>query len=189
MTWTAPMTAVSGAVLSASQFNTYVRDNLNETAPAKVTAKGYYWVPTGTNAIAARKLVSTSDNTTISIEIGTAFGWVDGGGPSVSATTGSAALVFLSAKMSNEGDDRASGVGYAVTGATSIPIVSGADGQKSMLVDGIDPAAGLGNGIRMGASFLVTGLNPGTNVFTMKYVQSASNLTWYGQREIIVLPL
>ena len=31
------MTAVSGSVYTAAQFNTFVRDNLNETAPAKAT--------------------------------------------------------------------------------------------------------------------------------------------------------
>ena len=34
MAWTAPMTAVSGSVLTAAQWNTNVRDNLLETAPA-----------------------------------------------------------------------------------------------------------------------------------------------------------
>ena len=35
MTWTAPMTAVAGAVYTAAQWNTSIRDNLNETAVAK----------------------------------------------------------------------------------------------------------------------------------------------------------
>ena len=54
MAWSAPMTAVSGSVLTAAQFNTYVRDNLNETAPAKATAAGQIFVSTAANAIAAR---------------------------------------------------------------------------------------------------------------------------------------
>ena len=37
MAWTAPMTAVATAVFTATQFNTYIRDNLLETAPAKAT--------------------------------------------------------------------------------------------------------------------------------------------------------
>ena len=54
MAWTAPRTAVAGATFSAAQFNANVRDNLNETAPAKATAASQLFVSTGPNAIAAR---------------------------------------------------------------------------------------------------------------------------------------
>ena len=54
MAWTAPMTAVANAVFTAAQFNTHVRDNLLETAPAKATTTGGYFVATGTNTIVQR---------------------------------------------------------------------------------------------------------------------------------------
>jgi hypothetical protein len=54
VTWSAPMTAVANSTFTAAQFNQYVRDNLNETAPAKATSAGSYFVADGVNSIAER---------------------------------------------------------------------------------------------------------------------------------------
>lgn len=51
MSWTAPRTFVTGELETASIFNTHLRDNLLETAPAKVTTKGDSVWGTGANAI------------------------------------------------------------------------------------------------------------------------------------------
>lgn len=51
MTWTAPRTWVTTELITSSQMNTHVRDNLLETAPAKVTTKGDSVWATGANAI------------------------------------------------------------------------------------------------------------------------------------------
>lgn len=51
MTWTAPRTFVTGELETASIFNTHLRDNILETAPAKVTTKGDSVWGTGANAI------------------------------------------------------------------------------------------------------------------------------------------
>src|SRR3546814_19340432 len=64
MAWTAPMTAVANTVFTAAQFNQHVRDNLNETAPAKATAAGGYFVATGVNAIAQRIADGNTDTNT-----------------------------------------------------------------------------------------------------------------------------
>lgn len=50
MSWTNPKTWLS-AVLSAADMNTHVRDNLLETAPAKVTTAGDIVYATGANAL------------------------------------------------------------------------------------------------------------------------------------------
>lgn len=52
MAWTAPRTWVTDEIPGASEMNTHVRDNMNETAPAKVTTKGDLTPATGANAIA-----------------------------------------------------------------------------------------------------------------------------------------
>lgn len=52
MTWTAPATAVTGDVIPASFWNTNGRDNLLETAVAKVTTAGDLVQATGANALA-----------------------------------------------------------------------------------------------------------------------------------------
>lgn len=51
MVWTAPKTWTS-VVLPVSDLNTHVRDNFNETAPAKAVAAGDLFRATGANAIA-----------------------------------------------------------------------------------------------------------------------------------------
>lgn len=50
--WTAPRTWVASAILTAAQLNTHVRDNLLETAVAKVTTAGDIAQATGANALA-----------------------------------------------------------------------------------------------------------------------------------------
>ncbi len=52
MTWQAPATAVTGDIITAAFWNTNGRDNLNETAPAKVTTAGDLVYATGANALA-----------------------------------------------------------------------------------------------------------------------------------------
>jgi hypothetical protein len=61
------MTAVSGAALTAAQWNTHVRDNLLETGPAKVSASNQFLISSGPNSLQAVSLqrpaqdVSTAD--------------------------------------------------------------------------------------------------------------------------------
>ena len=52
MAWTSPRTWVAGETVTASLLNTHLRDNLLETAPAKVTAAGDIVYATGANALA-----------------------------------------------------------------------------------------------------------------------------------------
>lgn len=52
MAWTAPRTWVSGETVTAAQLNTHLRDNMLETAPAKVTTAGDIVYATGANALA-----------------------------------------------------------------------------------------------------------------------------------------
>lgn len=51
MAWTAPKTWAIAELVTASQLNTHLRDNLLETAPGKVTTKGDSVWGTGANAI------------------------------------------------------------------------------------------------------------------------------------------
>lgn len=59
MAWTAPITFVNG-MLPASQLNQMLRDNMNETAPAKATTAGSYFASSGLNSIAEREVLNTS---------------------------------------------------------------------------------------------------------------------------------
>ena len=52
MSWTAPRTHVTGEITTASILNIHLRDNLLETAPAKVTTAGDLVQATAANALA-----------------------------------------------------------------------------------------------------------------------------------------
>ena len=179
MAWSAPMTAVAGATFSAAQFNQYVRDNLNETVPAKVSAAGQYAVATAANAIAARALgsatVATAETST-----STSYADISGGtvGPSVTVTTGTSALVFLKCGMENSSANAGTFMGFAVSGASSITAADTA----AVNIAGVAAA----NRLRIGGVFRVT-LTAGSNTFVAKY-KVASGTGTFVQRDLIVMP-
>lgn len=181
MAWSAPMTAVINNVWTSAQWNTYVRDNMLETAAAKAATAGGYFVATGANAIAQRTsggaVVATAQTTTSATYTDLATT-----GPSVTATTGTQALVFLQAAMSIDVNESWVGCSFAVSGATTIS----AGNSWAVSLDGV-PA---NNTVRRGVSRLVTGLTAGSNTFTMKYkVATAGNTGTFQYRELIVIPL
>lgn len=183
MAWTAPMTAIAGNAFTAAQFNTHIRDNLLETAPAKATASGRYMVTTGANAIAER--VPSEATIATSQDLSTTGTWTDlpTPGPTVTVTTGSKALVIVGADLSRDAASATSSVrmSFAVSGATTI-----AAGFSTNFA-----GAGLwqGNGSVLTGSraTLLTNLTPGSNTFTAKYYVSAATGT-FSNRQLIVLP-
>lgn len=178
MAWTAPMTAVANSAFTAAQFNTYVRDNLNETAAAKATAAGQIFVATGVNSIAARTptgdAINTSETTT-----STSFTDLATIGPTVTVTTGTSALVFQTARVANTGG-LSSYMGHAVSGATTLsPSV-----DNSLIAD-----PGSGNLQRSSAlAFRAGDLTAGTNIFTAKYQVDGGTGT-FSYRRLVVIPL
>jgi hypothetical protein len=178
MAWTAPLTWVSGAVLTAAQLNQQVRDNMNETAPAKATAANQLFVSTGVNAIAARTptsaAVDTSETTT-----STSFTALTTPGATVSVTTGTKAAVAITATMSNSSANEFCLAGYAVSGATTIAATDAA---------GIAHTSATSNSLHQGSFFYPVTLTAGTNVFTMQYRVSAGTGTFL-RRRLYVFPL
>lgn len=175
MTWSAPMTAVAGATFSAAQFNQYVRDNLNETGPAKVSAAGQLLVSTAANAIAARTpggQVVVASQTTAS----TTYANLTTTGPTFAATTGTQAWVWFGCAISNSAAN-SSRASVAVSGASSIA----ANDQWALINIGT-------SALRMFSGHLFTGLTPGSNTFTMQYDVSAGTGT-FANRELMVFPL
>jgi hypothetical protein len=183
MAWTAPMTAVSGSVFTAAQFNQFVRDNLNETAPAKATTAGQYFVADGANSITARQVVGATDLNSGSTT-GTSFGDLDGPalvGPSVTLTTGSQALVYYHTQATNSGAGSAR-ASVEVTGATSIAT---ADNRSVATFGSADNGLGAGTTVLYSDGLALT---PGSNTFTMKYRVSSGTGT-FDDRRLIVMPL
>jgi len=175
MSWSAPMTAVAGATFSAAQFNQYVRDNLNETGPAKVTAANQVLVSTAANALTARSPDRTSVTASQSTAV-TTYTDLTTVGPAVTQTTGTKAIVWCSALISNSGAN-SSRMSVAVSGASSVA----ADDQWAAINVGTSAN-------RFGSGHLFSGLTSGSNIFTAKYNASAGTAT-FANRELVVFPL
>lgn len=60
MAWTSPLTWAVGQLVTAAQLNTHLRDNMNETAPAKVTTAGDIVYATAANTLARLGIGSTN---------------------------------------------------------------------------------------------------------------------------------
>lgn len=160
MAWSAPPTAVTGAVITAAFWNTGGRDNLNDldrrTSPTEAT------VNTG-----------QSTSSTSYTDLATA-------GPAVTVTIGATgkALVAIYTSAANTTNNYAL-AGYAVSGATTAAASDLASIQHGSSV-----------AIRAGATLLHLGLNAGSNTFTMKYRKDAGAGTAdFTGRRILVTPL
>ena len=171
------MTAVSGSVLTAAQWNTYVRDNLNETAPAKATAAGQIFVSTAANSIAARTVAAdyvATQETTAS----TTYGDLATSGPAVTATTSASAIVAIYANMFNTSGN-AHWMSYDISGATS----DSANDNRALQLQGT-------GGQHVGATFFHSSiLTPGVNTFTAKYRCSTAGNATFSVRRLMVIPM
>jgi hypothetical protein len=180
MAWTAPMTAASGTVWTAAQYNTHIRDNLLETMPAKATAANRIFASTGPNAIAERvpssASVATSQTTT-----STSYTNLATVGPAVTVTTGTKAIAFGQAYMENNTTNVASAFSIAVSGATTLA-ASDVGCARSVVT-------GSTQSNHWGFAHMFDTLNAGSNTFTMQYKVTAASTGTFANRELIVIPL
>lgn len=185
MAWTAPMTAVANTVFTAAQFNTHVRDNLLETAPAKASTVSGYFVATGTNAIAQRVAQTASNTTDTGTTTSTTYtSTLTSGGtnPAITVTTGERALICLSVDMENT--TATSGfthMAYSVGGATTL---SSSDNFSAYFetITAIQSLRATYSHVHVR-----TGLTPGSNIFTLQY-KTSSGTASYQRRHISVIP-
>jgi hypothetical protein len=179
MAWTSPMTAVDNQELTVALYNTNVRDNFLELAPAKATASGGFFVSTGTQAIAERlpalARVDTSESTTSATYVDLATV-----GPTVTLKTGREAIIFYSAMASSANADAAAIYSFEIVGDLN------EDGGHRIIYDG-KGAGGLSRGYGI---YHTTGLEPGTNTFRMKYRSGSGGVSaTFSNRQIAVFPL
>lgn len=181
MAWTSPMTAVANSAFTAAQFNTHVRDNLLETAVAKATTSGTYFVGTGVNAIAERTAKSDSiDPGTAQTTTSTSYTNLTTPGPTVTVTTGTKALVLISCYVFNTNSGEACYVSVAVSGATTID----ADDVWCLQYES-NSSQDVLNATRA----RMFDLTAGSNTFTMKYrVSGPSGTGTFRRRELTVIP-
>lgn len=184
MAWNTPTTATANTTFTAGHFNNYVRDNFLEVMPAKATTKGSIFVGTGANSIADRiPVIGTPINSDPQTTTQTAYDPLWSFGPSVTATTGSSALVFIQARVRNLTTNNSAFVSYSVEYNTSIP----ADDSRS-----ISSIGEVGSGGNRCSVFLHSEgnlpLNPGSNRFTLRY-RVGGGEGEYARRRIVVVPL
>lgn len=177
MAWTTPATYTDGAVLTGAQMN-LIRDNLNETAPAKATTAGGIFVATGANAIAQR-IPTTASVITNESTTSTTFAALTTPGPAVTVTTGTQAIVLISAQGANNTVSAAAYSSFAVSGATT---TAASDDFAIYTVSSISNDA---QGVSK-AEFV--SLTAGSNTFTMQY-RASSGTAQYRRRKITVIPL
>lgn len=184
MAWTAPMTAVSNATFTAAEFNAHIRDNLNETEVAKANTKHNYFVSTAANTITTRKSASKYEH---GIYTTSSTSYVDLPSSSVTLTTGTSAIVWISAGIANTTTNASGSVSFRVSGATTI-----ASSDDWMIA--VDGNTGHSNQWepydehnRRGIAKMVT-LTAGSNTFTMQ-AKVGSGTGYFNNRDIVVLPL
>lgn len=147
MAWTTPMTFSAGAVLTAAQLNTHLRDNMNETAAATASSAGDLVYADAANSMGSRlahpgqsrMLVSDASNglawrqpaEDVNFSGGSASGassatsyteaWLAGEDlPSVTVTTGTRAIVVVSVYHArNDTAGSTISISSSVSGATT----------------------------------------------------------------------
>ncbi len=176
MAWTSPKTFAATEILTASELNTHLRDNLNETAPAKATTAGRHFVVTADNTIAERAISNSISSGSINVT-GTSYGNT---GPSVTVTTGTRALVLFGCHLKHNTDNAAVRCSVSVSGATTIA----ASDDWNILLDG----QLAGNPIMTSVYHMFKTLNAGSNTFNMQYRVASGNAD-FERREIVVIAL
>lgn len=177
MAWTAPITFVARSALTAAQLNTYLRDDMLETMPAKATGVGNYFIGAGKNSIALQSLVTAqvlTDDTTAGTEYDDLKSTT---GPSVTVSVQARALVFLSCNAKGTAV-AANWMSYEVSGATE------SDAQDNRAIMNQSTVVEKISGV-----ILHDDLAPGLTTFTAKYRVSETNTATMSQRRIAVMPL
>lgn len=187
MAWSAPMTAVANTVWTSTQWNTFVRDNMQLAMTHLASTAGSWFVATGANAIAQRSITSDTD-LGVSTRTNTAYGALaDALATAVTVTTGTRALVMWTVQMRNDTADAQTFASVAVSGGTTISAsdtwASCADGKPANMNTqlGMVHLFAPDNGISS------NGLNANvSNTFTLQYRSTAGTAT-YERRHIAVI--
>ena len=177
MAWSTPRTWSSGEDLTADLMNDELRDQLDETAPAIATAAGRMIVTDGANSIVER-VPATATVLTVETRNSTSYGDMTTPGPAVTVTTGTSALVIVTANLRNSGTGLVL-MSHTVSGAST----KAASDDYALINQGTDGDE------RVAASFMYlwTSLTAGSNTFTAKYRVTA-NVGTIASRHIIVVP-
>jgi hypothetical protein len=165
--------------LTAAQWNASVRDDLLLTAPALATTAGSIFVATGANTIAQRPVLSDTV-TTLETTNSTAYVNVATVGPTVTATTGSLALLLNACQIANTISGETAAASWVMTGATAVA----ATDDNSINMD----VAAANQDLRASDVRRLTGLTPGSNTVTMVYRVTAG-IGSFRRRHMVLIGL
>lgn len=184
MAWSTLPTYTDGNVLTAAHVLA-IRDNINETAPAKFTASGQVFVSTGPNAGAARAPAgaeytgggadSTNSNTYIPM----------GGGPVVTLTTGTKAIVWHGASLtSDSAGSRAFSTVEVLSGGTTTVAPSDTNAVWR------DTEATATRSVKCSVVVFLSSLTAGSNSFAHRGRSSSTGaIATMVPRNLVVFPL
>jgi hypothetical protein len=138
------------------------------------------WIDNGTLGSTGAGWIAATPIATSETRNATTYADLTTVGPAVTITTGTTALVTLTAKMSNATPLDGCKMGFAVSGATT---VAAGDTQAVWETNG----ATTGNiAYQHSGTFYVTGLNAGSNIFTAKYSTHTGGTCTFLNRDIVV---
>ena len=150
------------------------------TADTTVSPYKVKWATPASGSFATGKnYVATSQSTTSTSYVGLTTAQV------VTVTTGTKALVSISASFENAaGVNVGARMSFAISGATTVAAADEFSTGIAFL------ASGGGNvQLKYGATFLVTGLTAGSNVFTAQFKKGAGDTPGFAERTINVVDL
>lgn len=186
MAWSTLPTYSDGNILTAAQLLA-IRDNINETAPAKATATGRLFVSTGANTLAERVptvvRVTGGPQTTGSAT----FTDLVTTGPTISSlATGTNAIFAVSAFILNTTAGQGGYMGVNVSGASTIS----ADVTRALrIMSGGASELSKQSYVGMFSSVAGAALTAGNNTFKAQYSVVASGTASFDERELLVIPL
>lgn len=189
MAWTTPLTATTNGTLTAAQFNSSVRDNLNASEAGIATyhkspyPTGGTFFATGSHELALRGSYSDS-YTTAQSTTSLSYVTLHDAAPAISAPTGTSVLCWITAGMGNSNGGSTSCMSVAVSGATTIA----ASDEWMASSSGMAAGTSTDNFSKATVCHLFTGLTPGVNTFTCQY-KVLSGTGWFQNRTMIVFTL
>lgn len=178
MVWTAPVTYVSGQPLTAAQLNTALRDNMNETAPAKALRASGYFAANGANSIAERIIRRSFVRDSISVTSSTYVS--ASSGPEIEVTHSGSILALWTVRLhvaANVGPTNVACCAAEVVGQTS-----------SSDLWALQHPGAVVDLTRAESAWLFTGLTPGTDTVRLEYRVVGGGPAVFYQRELLVMP-
>lgn len=171
-----PETTLGDISYRSSTSNTKTRLAIGSSGQVLTVSGGVpTWAAVSANPTTAAATVAAGQTTT-----STSYTDLTTVGPSVTITTGTKALVFITSNIDNQSNNGQGHIGFAVSGATT---VAASDDQALHYYSNGALA------LQYGAAYYVSGLTAGSNTFTLKYKSGNGSTQYFARRQLTVMDL